>query len=280
MLVGETSKTGWRGGRLAAFTLIELLVVMAIIAVLTTLVSVAANAMIEAGRKVKEVQAAKQLITAYNLHAAASDGELLKGYDKTANFVTLSSGYRVSGEMVCRYPWRLAPHLGEHVDDIFLLNGTKTPTKGLSPDSFEYRYRVSLNPPLGINAYCVGGFDDGAGSGYFSKDVVTRLAQAARPSKLIVFASARMKQTAKGEETPGNFIVNPPRLWRMKWDGKFDRDKPSSNFGNVDPRWGGRALCAFLDGSVRELDTVELQDMRLWSNTAAEEDNAEFIVPR
>lgn len=271
---------GRNGSSVRAFTLAELLVSVAIIALLASLLLIAGDKVQQRGRNLKELHAARQLMTAYLAYAANNDGEVLKGYDKDITSVTLANGNSVNGEMVCRYPWRLAPYLGEQVDEIFLLNGTKKPTTGLNPDSFEYRYRVSLNPPLGINAYCIGGYNDGGGQGYFTKDLATRLSQITRPSNFIVFASARMSQGGQAGETPGHFVVQPPKLWRMKWDAKFDRKKPSSNFGNVDPRWEGRALCAFLDGSARLLDEKELQDMRLWSRTASEENDPNYTVPR
>ena len=139
---------------------------------------------------------------------------------------------------------------------------------------------MSLHPALGLNAYCVGGYDDGSASGTFQSDIVTHLSQAVRPANLIVFASARMKQSATDEEIAGHFLVKPPRLWRTKWTLAFHENKPSSSFGNVAPRWDGKAVCTFLDGSVRMLDATELQDMRHWSNTAADRDDADFAVPR
>jgi prepilin-type processing-associated H-X9-DG protein len=37
----------------------------------------------------------------------------------------------------------------------------------------------------------------------------------------------------------------------------------------VDGRFDGKAVCAFLDGSVRVLSIDDLRDMRLWSKNAA-----------
>jgi prepilin-type processing-associated H-X9-DG protein len=49
-----------------------------------------------------------------------------------------------------------------------------------------------------------------------------------------------------------------------------------ADFGNVDFRYNGTAVCAFLDGSVRMCSVKELNDMRLWSPNAAEQDNATY----
>jgi hypothetical protein len=75
-------------------------------------------------------------------------------------------------------------------------------------------------------------------------------------------------------------LVTPPNLWRTKWSTPFDRKKTPASFGHVDPRWEDRALCAFLDGHAGLLDEKELTDMRHWSNTAAEDNNENFNVPR
>lgn len=266
------------------FTLIELLVVASVIAVLAGVTVTTTRGVMQRGKQAKELHAARQIMAAYLAYPGDHDGELLRGYDKTVQEVSLPSGRTVSGEMCCRYPWRLAPYLGEQVEEVFLVNDNKKVTDTQREDSFEYQYRVSLYPALGLNAYCVGGHDDGANSGLFQSDVVTRMSQAFRPGSLIVFASARMRQSAEmsmnDEEVPGNFLVRPPKFWRTKWSAKFDANKPASSFGNVAPRWDGRAVCAFLDGSVRTLDEKELQDMRLWSNTAAERDDENFFVPR
>jgi len=265
---------------LSGFTLIELLVVIAIIAVLATLGFSATQGVQRKARQTRELHAARQLITAYLGYPSDHEGELLRGFDKTAQEVTLPGGRLISGEMATRYPWRLAPYLGEQAEGVLLVNDNQRQTAGHAADSFEYTYRVSLNPAFGINAYCVGGYHDGTASGYFQSDVVRRLAGTAHASRLIVFASARMKASATGEETAGHFLITPPKLWRTKWDARYDAAKPSANFGNVALRWEDRAICAFLDGSVRLLAADELRDMRHWSATAAENDDPNFTVPR
>lgn len=263
----------------SAFTLIELLVVVAIIAILTAILVPVAGMMAKKGRMSRELNAAKNLMAAYAAYSTAHDGQLIKGYDKTETEVSLPGGVTVSGEMVCRYPWRLAEFLGGQLEGVFLVNDNTRQTAKLHTDSFEYQYRASLNPAFGINAYCVGGFDDGSGSGFFSSDVVTRMAGASNSSRLIVFATARMKQTGV-EDTPGNFLVVPPRLWRTQWSRPFDPKKTSASFGNVDLRWDNKAICAFLDGHVEMLGEEEIVDMRRWSNTAAENNDPNFSVPR
>ncbi len=52
----------------------------------------------------------------------------------------------------------------------------------------------------------------------------------------------------------------------------------ASDYGNIDPRYDGKAICVFLDGSVRMLSIEELRDMRLWSANAKDEDNANYTI--
>jgi len=44
----------------------------------------------------------------------------------------------------------------------------------------------------------------------------------------------------------------------------------------VDGRFDGKAVCVFLDGSVRVLSIDELRDMRFWSRNAALENNPNY----
>ena len=268
-------------GKKRGFTLIEILVVIAIIAVLVSLLLPVLKNVRDSGKMARELNAARQIIGAYGIYPTEHNGDLMPGYDKDSEEVTLPSGKTLSGEMCCRYPWRLAPYLAEQVEDIFLLNDTKKYTNGKAWDSFDYQYRASLNPALGINAYCVGGYNPGGGSTNYTADVVRRAAAASRPSNLIVFASARMKIAGtQDSEVTGNFLVTPPKLGRARWSATYDPKAASANFGNVAMRWDDQAICAFLDGHVALLAEKELRDMRHWSNAAAEADDPNFSVPQ
>lgn len=266
--------------RRSAFTLIELLVVVAIIAILASLVLPFIKSSRNRAKMVRETNAARNIMVAYLNYASNNDGDLLPGYDKTAKRVTLPSGTSITGEMVCRYPWRIAPYINEQIDNIFLVNDGKKVTKDSSPTSFNYQYRASLNPALGINGYCIGGYNDGSKRGYFSSDVVTKLQGTVHASRLLVFASARMRVDESEGVVPGNHMIIPPKLGGAEWAPTFDPKGMPADTGNVDFRWDNKAVCSFLDGHVALMDLKELSDMRNWSNQAVENDDHDFSVPQ
>jgi prepilin-type processing-associated H-X9-DG protein len=50
---------------------------------------------------------------------------------------------------------------------------------------------------------------------------------------------------------------------------KWTKDSDPGNYGYVAARFDGKAVAAFLDGSVRVMTLDDLRDMRLWSKNAA-----------
>lgn len=251
----------------SAFTLVELLVVIAIIAVLTSLVIAGTGAASEAARKTREIAAARSVVGAFLLHATEND-DLLAGYEAGAE-VQFPNGDIGSGPKAERYPWRLASYLNWRIENTYLINDTKKAVAGQEPDSSTYRYSVSLLPALGMNAYCLGGYR--SASGILAKnDVATRLIQVSQPSRMIAFVSARQRVNAgaKSVNVEGSFFVRPPGMSPVWKTTSFDETKPSSEFGNVHPRYNGKAVTAFVDGHVNLLTLDELRDMRLWCKNA------------
>jgi len=259
------------------FTLIELLAVISCVAILAALLLGAAQSAMASASKVREVNAARNLIAAYASTAADNNGRYLPGMDYQVNLAS-NPVYRPDGQMVSsalaarRYPFRLAPYLGNSFNGTILVNKNIRQIEKLS--GVDYDYRVSAYPALGLNVFCVGGVVLTDGTVRFDADCVTGPARA--KGSILAFASAG--QGSEGvNEVDGYCYVSPPTLSfsapvARAW-AAADSWKPGAdpmNYGYVHFRYGGKAVCAFLDGSVRMCDVEELSDMRLWSPGAAE----------
>lgn len=256
------------------FTLIEMLVSVTIIAILAGLAGAGTSAAMAKARTVREMNAARNLITAYT-SATTNGGDLLPCYDEKAAPQEMPDGSVLTGQPIERYPYRLAEYLNYEIEGTFLVNDNHEVVKGLAADSSTYHYNVSLSPALGMNGYGVGGyFKD---NNPYAAEMLIRAEQSDRSGGLIVFASARGRIGSK--TVAGNFYVTPPNMQGKRWNGgKFDENADPSRWGNVDFRHNGRAICAFLDGSVRLLNEDELRDMRRWSKNAAAEDKANYLM--
>lgn len=270
-----------------AFTLLELLVTMAIVAVLATLVFSAVSGAKRTGALAKEVNAGRQMIAGYLRAASDRDGELLIGYASREEAVD-DLGKEVPNPANGRYPWRLAPYLEYKMRGILLVNEQEH--IATLPDHDDFVYRASANPSFGINATFVGGnqrtgiMPTPATIRYYGNFVATRLSHVENPGKLLVFASARYTGEANahggktGEAEAGYHLLTPPRTTKVEWAGKYDEDLPAENFGNLHFRYGGKAVCVTLGGTVEMLDDQQIQDMRYWSSQAAEANDPNYII--
>ena len=259
--------------RAGGFTLVELLVVVGITAILGALVFSGASAAIQAAHRTREMVAARSLITAYLTAASDNNGELLPGYDFGANNLTAPDGTKLSPQVVCeRYPFRLAPYFNYDLDGTVLVNNTKQQIEQIAPaGSSMHNYLISVFPAFGMNSYFVGGERTLDGPASYPKDCVTTLPQGG--SSLLVFASAGTGEGAA--RVDGYFRITPPTL--SSWSSvKWTPDIDPGSYGNVDGRYNGKAVCAFLDGSVSVLSIDQLRDMRLWDKAAIEQNDPNF----
>ncbi|HEY0341407.1 MAG TPA: type II secretion system protein [Steroidobacteraceae bacterium] len=252
------------------FTLVELLVVLGIIAILVAVTFAAANAALEQGRKAQAIGAERNLINAYLTATDANSGRLMGGYDRTVNSLPGPGGTTLSGPAAQRYPWRLAPYLGDDVVDSVIVGDVAQQIDHTD------NYMVSLYPAFGMNYIFVGGDIQSDGSMTYPGDCITRLADSA---PVLVFATAVGDGDAAGGKVNGYCILTPPNLTGPMWaGGTWTPNSSPDDFGNVDARYGGKAVCAFLDGSVRAESIDDLRDMRLWCRGAVQTENPNYMV--
>ncbi len=248
------------------------------------LVALGAGAYMQALSKctfLKEVRAGRTLISAYQTHAAENDGRFLPGMDFTVNKVWVESlGKHVSGHAANRYPFRLAPYFDDTFEGTILLPANEKYINSVAPAGAPMRdYYMSVFPRFGINYYFVGGCLAGTPSNpnlLYPADCVSRVGSSDR--SLLVFASGG---TLDGSTQVGGYnILTPPRLHAQNWSSqRWSKEEDPGIFGNVDGRYEGRAVCAFLDGSVKLKTIDELRDMRLWNRNAADSNDPDYSIP-
>ena len=230
--------------------------------------SAALMSVADKGRMAAEMSAAKNLIAAWQAATADNNGRLLPAFDKSAPAVSNAGGKPVSNaEARKRYPWRLAPYFSYAIKGTLLVGDNERQfmhdMEIPSPQDSQYDYGVSVFPALGINRHFVGGV---AGAPDPGGECIRTMASA--DHSVIVFVSAGI------EGVDGYEYVVAPGAPGANWSAAPWTDKSDpGDYGHVHPRHDGRAVAAFLDGSVRLLGLDELRDMRLWSRNAAIQDN-------
>lgn len=263
------------------FSLVEILAVTTIGIVLMGMAVGAFQKFLKKGDMAQELAAGRTLGAAYMLYASENSGRLLPGYDKSVGSIDLPDGGHVTGAAAARYVWRLAPYFNYDTDGIMYGKARRHAVEA-TEQSGENGYGESL-PPYGINAYFVGGYyENGAwalaptGATMPGDETAAYVGQVEKPSSLLVFA------TAKNDSSIGHHFVMAPRniarnpgssaLAQVDWPP----NNTAASSGNVDFRYDNRALCVFLDGSVRSYTFEELKDMRFWSKNAAVADNTNY----
>lgn len=253
----------------------EVLVCIAILAALATVGAAGYRSARNQARCVVEMNAARNLITAYLGHAADHGGRVLPGYQADDSATNLE-GEPLHFPLNARYPWRLAPSVPK-IEGVMLCNGNES-----ALDSPNRDYLVSVQPNLGLNTVLVGGHF-GTGSPLpptqrmidaVGKFHLTHLSESDSPEKLVIFASAR-----SSESHGGYFEVRPPNLISRVWPSKqFKESANPADHGFVDFRWGGKVVAACLAGNIELLDESSLRDMRRWSIQAAAENDADYLI--
>jgi prepilin-type N-terminal cleavage/methylation domain-containing protein len=280
-----------RGG----FTLIELLVVIAIVGLLVGLLVPALAKARAIGKQCRELAAAKQLATAMVMYADASKGKILTGYptrQMVSGPITVmnAAGDRLFGDEAQRYPWRLAPLLNNDFRGLYqsddMLREIRDNQAEYARLGVSYDYVVSLFPSLGMNVAFVGGSErfgafDRIFQQRFGKQHLERFEDAARPSQLLTFVSARCEPQDLAPtlgRPEGFFRVEPPRFSAAdgeRWEPAYDESspQPGPNSGFVSLRHPGKkAVTAAVDGHAEMLGWEALRDMQRWANRATGSD--------
>ncbi len=263
---------------------------ISVLAVLVGILLPALGAATTTARRTQEMAAARDLMAAWHLYADDHEGRVLPGYKSGLDAYDLDGTYLTDGAdaiLARRYVFRILPYLGR--DLRFLYTGEREQIvedlEQTTGDSFNYF--VSLAPSLGINATWVGGDENELGfdpelQSIFGNFVVTRRTQVRKPSRLLVFASARGEDfvTSSGV-VEGHFRVRSPVLLESagsRWTDAYRSSTPPEGLGFCSPRFHGKAVAAFVDGHVGVLSEPALRDMRFWSNEAERTDAG--LVPR
>jgi prepilin-type N-terminal cleavage/methylation domain-containing protein len=290
-----------RFARRAGFTLVELLVVIAIVGVLVSLLLPSLGAARRVARQTREVASSQGLMVAFHAYANDHKDAVLPGYPPREMVnarmeVKTPEGERLYNEEAQRYPFRIAPWMGDDFRALYndprFLADIRENSPNYANFGVNQNYILSLFPALGMNVAFVGGSEkfqawDPLFRRYFGRVHIERMDQPQRPSELIAFASARADQQAMLDaikNAEGFFRVEPPRFapgQGLRWQSAYDPASPvaGTNSGFVSLRWGGKGVAAHLDGHAQLLGWDAFRDMRRWADQATNPDWALGTTP-
>jgi prepilin-type N-terminal cleavage/methylation domain-containing protein len=264
------------------FTLIELLVVIAIIALLAAMLLPALGKARYRASQVNEMSGSRQLLVAWRMYAEDNNDSVLPGYRYGLEAHDLQ-GRQVPHPINARYPWRIAPYLGNSFDVMYLNENRRTlDTFRRMEDPGLGIYAASVFPSQGVNSVFVGGDDlelppTERAFERFGRFCVLKSAEISRPTDLIAFTSAR--GPFEGKVVPGYYVVKPPYLNARRWAVEWNPADGPEAWGNVHPRYNLRAVTGLTDGHVENFDRRRLQDMRHWANPADRADWTLLALP-
>jgi len=271
-------RTFLRSTAVEAFTLIELLVVIAIVGLLSAMLLPALSRAKTQAAAINEINSARQMMLAWHMYADDHNSSVLPGY-RYGYPAYGRSGEALEHPINARYPWRLAPYLGQCFE-ILYVNRNRALLERFANNPDGYTYAASVFPSLGVNSVFVGGDDlvlppTETTFERFGGFCVLKTGDIQRPSQLLAFASAR---SFYGESiVDGFYRVEPPALVQRLWSASYDPALPPDDFGFVHPRYNERAVVAITDGHAEKLDLDQLEDMQRWANSA---DRPDWILER
>lgn len=258
-------------------TLVELLVVIGVAISLAAIIVPVTQQVRAKASEAAEASAARSVLAAWNLYAFEQRGRILPGYRNGLPAYD-ERGHSIApqtiGVAAARYPWRIAPYLGNSVEELFSPD-VKRSLRAIEPsDRSEYLYRSSLLPRFGLNGTFVGG-DEGYGG--FSAAFRTvfgdfyrqSLGELVRPQEVLALASAASidAESTDGRRLDGWFRLRAPQFTEPVWSDPIDAADPASS-GHLAPRREDRCIAGFADGHVEIRPIETLRDMRLWADQA------------
>lgn len=83
-----------------------------------------------------------------------------------------------------------------------------------------------------------------------------------------------------GNGVDGYCLIEAPNRTAPVWSNREWTKEARGQYSNVDARHSEKAVCGFLDGSIRKRTVEELRDTRLWSHRASELDDPVYLVQR